>query len=189
MSKYVCESAELVQEQGKNPYLRCTFKKQAANILMQSAGKPVVLAMSGGFFTNNKPDVQKNLAWCQQMAPQFVNQEASIDEFTVESEPYYRIIDNKIERDSAGEPIIHNQITVRTFSEFDAATSVVSPLSGWDSVKRQGKRMLENGSAMYITVAKYQQQLAAKQAAQQVQSTANPFASAAASGVVDSLPM
>lgn len=187
MSKYVCESAELVQEQGKNPYLRCTFKKKSTGIIMQSAGRPVVFAMSGSFFTaDRKPDTAKNLAWCQQMAPQFVNQEADIDEFTVDCEPYYRIIEGALEKDSSGQPLVYNKITVRAFSEFDATTGVIQPIAGWDSTKRQGKRMLENGTAMYITVTKYKNMQAAKEAAATAQPAATFAANAAAAA---DLPM
>jgi hypothetical protein len=192
--RYVCESVELIAEAQKNPYLKCTFAVKANNLFATSSSKKVVIAMSGGFFTNNKPDTAKNLEWAQKMKPQFENQETDIDPFVVSVEPYYiKTVDGTdIERTSDGQPKPYDTITVRTFSMLDPATNAVVPCAGIHAVERQGARLLA-GSTQYITVAKYNAWTAAKQAAAQVAAptapTAAPNAFAGSATNSDPLPM
>lgn len=192
--RYICESAEVVNQADKNPYIQLTFKSHVnsvGQIFIANSVPTVRMAMSGGYFTaDNKPDKTKNLAWCQENAPKMQGQEAEIERIPVECEPYYRITENKLVRDAEGKPIVFTEIGVNCIMYLDEATGEYRPAMSESQLKRQAVRMVNTLSG-YKTVASYNQQLAAKQkvaeAAATVQQPANPFTQG--NGIIDDLPM
>lgn len=194
--RYICESAEIINQADKNPYIQLTFKSHVnsvGQIFIANSVPTVRMAMSGGYFTaDNKPDKAKNLKWCQDNAPLMQGQEAEIERIPVECEPYYRITENKLVKDAEGKPIIYTEIGVNCIMYLDEVTGEYRPAMSESQLKRQAIRMVNTLSG-YKTVASYNQQLAAKQkaeaiaATQQAQQT-NPFTQGNGT-VIDDLPM
>lgn len=197
--RYICTSADIVNEPNKNPYVQITFESHTGGVgelfIAQTMSK-VRMAMSGGNFTpDNKPDFNKNLKWCQENAPKMVGQEAEIEKIEVEVEPYYRIVDKKLERDKEGKPVVYNTVNVNCLMYLDEATGEYRPAMSEAQIKRQAIRML-NSFPDRKTVAEYNRLLEAKQRVnatteQTQQPTQQPAQApfAPGNGVVDDLPM
>ena len=199
--RYICESAEIINQADKNQYIQLTFKSHVnsvGQIFIANSVPTVRMAMSGGYFTaDNKPDKAKNLQWCRDNAPLMQGQEAEIERIPVECEPYYRITENKLVKDAEGKPIVFTEIGVNCIMYLDEATGEYRPAMSESQLKRQAVRMVNTLSG-YKTVASYKQQLAAKQkaaeaiaAAQQAatqQTQQNPFTQGNGA-VIDDLPM
>lgn len=193
--KYVCTAADIVAEQGKNPYVQVTFEANVGNIFLQSTMNKVRMAMSGGNFTaDNKPDYAKNLAWCQANAPKMVGVDVEIERIPVQTEPYYTIVNNTLQKGEDGKPLIRTEIGVNSLMYLDEATGEYRPAMSETQLKRQAARML-NSFGNIITVSKYEERKKAKEIAKNSanliaevkQEEANPFSPQ--NGVVDDLPM
>lgn len=193
--RYICESAEIINQVDKNPFIQLTFKSNVdsvGKIFIANSVPTVRMAMSGGYFTaDNKPDRAKNLKWCQDNAPLMQGQEAEIERISVPCEPYYRITENKLVKDAEGKPIIFTEIGVNCIMYLDEATGEYRPAMSESQLKQQAVRMVNTMSG-YKTVASYNQQLAAKQKAAEAatamqQQQTNPFTQG--NGVIDDLPI
>lgn len=174
MGRFVCTSAEVIQKEGKTPYIEVTFKEKASNMFAQHVSRELRMSLVGGKFTeDNKPDIAANLKWAQESAPTMVGVETDIDGFDVPCEPIIRFKrDGSPMLDADGKLQQFNTVTIYQFSEFNKDTGEVQPIGGWDRLRAQKDRLLKFSSRIK-TVAELKKQQEAKKAAEEAKKAVN----------------
>lgn len=167
--KMSLKEIELMNENEGNPYLRLHYVEVGLSIAAAQVASEVILVISGNNFTeDNKPDRQKNLAWCREVLPKLKGETDYIGAFEVPCEKICRknLGGNWIMSEDGTHPQTFESVTIQQFAVYDSESSTVLPVGGEQRIITRATNLIKNSNRIF-PVATAKQMFAAEKSAKQ----------------------